>query len=101
MSLLIVERLASPVRCTFEDNTVYLKCETALGKASDNIECTIDGEQLEIGFNSRYMLDALKAVKDDEIKIAFGGPTQAIRIIPVQGDSFLYLIMPIRLKENR
>lgn len=101
MSPLIVERLASPVRCTFEDNTVYLKCETVLGKASDNIDCTIDGEQLEIGFNSKYMLDALKAVEDEEIKIAFGGPTQAIRILPVEGDCFSYLIMPIRLKDNR
>lgn len=101
MSPLIVERLSSPVRCTFEDNSVYLKCETALGKASDTIDCTIDGEQLEIGFNSRYMIEALRAIEDEEIKIAFGGPNQAIRILPIEGDCFHYLIMPIRLKESR
>ena len=101
MSPLIVERLASPVRCIFEDDTIYLKCETSVGKASDNIDCSIDGEQLEIGFNSRYMIETLRAIEDEQIKIVFGGPNQAIRIIPVEGESFHYLIMPIRLKENR
>ncbi|MEE1018321.1 MAG: DNA polymerase III subunit beta, partial [Acutalibacteraceae bacterium] len=96
-----VERLASPVRCIFEDDTIYLKCETSVGKASDNIDCSIDGEQLEIGFNSRYMIETLRAIEDEQIKIVFGGPNQAIRIIPVEGESFHYLIMPIRLKENR
>lgn len=100
MSLLIVERIASPVRCIFEDNTIFVKCETSLGKASDSVDCVIEGEQLQIGFNNRFMLDALKAVKDDTVKLAFGGPTQAIRIVPVSGNKFLYLIMPIRLKES-
>lgn len=100
MSLLITERIKSPVRCIFENNVVYLKCATALGKASDSIDCVTDGDQLEIGFNNRFMLDALRAVEDDTVKIVFGGPQQPIKVIPTEGEKFLYLIMPIRLKDS-
>lgn len=100
MSPLITERIKSPVRCIFDNNNVVLKCATALGKGSDNVECKVEGNQLEIGFNNRFMLDALRAIKDDEIKIVFGGAQQPIKIVPIEGNSFLYLIMPIRLKDS-
>ncbi len=100
MSLLIIERITTPVRCVFENNVVYLKCATALGKASDSIDCKTEGDSIEIGFNNRYMLDALKAVEDDTVKLVFSGPHMPIKVLPVDGDEFLYIILPIRLKEN-
>ena len=67
ISLLITDKLKSPVRCTFEDNKINLRCTTAVGKAYDTLECKQDGERLEIGFNNRYFLDALKACESATI----------------------------------
>lgn len=97
---LLIDRVTTPVKCKFEQNKVSLRCETEMGKAHDSIDCKMSGDELIIGFNSKFMLDALRAVKEDSVKIVFGGPIQPIRIIPVEGDSFLYLIMPIRFRAS-
>ena len=97
MSLLNDERVQSPVRCKFNDNEIRLSCASAKGRASDVINNDIIGESVEIGFNNRYMLDALKYAETDEVKIALNGSVAPIVIRPVQGDSFIYIVVPMRL----
>ena len=46
----------------------------------------------------RFLLDALKACECDEIKIALGNSLSPMKILPVEGDSFLFLVLPVRLK---
>ena len=58
-SLIITERLKNPLRILF-DNKVTVRCQTNLGKVVDEFEAKIEGEQVEIGFNNRYLLDALR-----------------------------------------
>lgn len=100
ISLLITDRIKSPVRCTFSNNKADLRCTTSMGRASDSVECKIDGEALEIGFNNKYFLDAVRAVDCDIVKLELNGPTSPIRIIPTQGDNFLFLVLPVRLKSE-
>lgn len=59
VSLIISDKLKSPVRCVFEDGCLKVYTQTALGRASDECAVTGDGEGLEIGFNNKYILDAL------------------------------------------
>lgn len=59
---------------------------------------TISGDALEIGFNSRFLLDALKAAETDRVLMQFVGASGPATITPLQGDSFLSLILPVRLK---
>lgn len=101
VSLIINDRLKSPVRCVFEDGVVKMATITALGQASD--ECVIEGngEELEIGFNNKYLLDALKAVPDDEVRILLNSGVSPCMIVPSgDTDNFLYMILPVRLKAN-
>ncbi|MBQ2676896.1 MAG: DNA polymerase III subunit beta [Clostridia bacterium] len=98
ISLLITDRLKSPVRCVFENNEISMRCTTAMGKASDKLECSINGDSLEIGFNNKYFLDALRAVDSDMVKIELNGATSPIKILPCDGDDFLFLVLPVRLK---
>ncbi|WP_099205104.1 DNA polymerase III subunit beta [Scatolibacter rhodanostii] len=100
VSLLITDRLKSPLRCTFEDDSIKLLCTTAMGRASDQIEASIQGENIEIGFNSRYLLDALKNTECDEIKIQLNTALSPMKIVPKEGDSFLFLVLPVKLKSN-
>ncbi len=97
-SLLITERLKSPVRCLFSDNLIKIDCATSIGKVYDETEAKITGGEVEIGFNNRYMLDALKNSECDEVKIQIAGPLSPIKIVPPEGDDFLFLVLPVRLK---
>jgi len=98
ISPVISDRLRSPVRCIFADSQIKASCSTAIGTASDRISAKIEGERVEIGFNNRFLLDALKACECDEIKIALGSSLSPMKILPVEGDSFLFLVLPVRLK---
>ncbi len=97
MSLLNNERVQSPVRCLFSNDEIKLSCASAIGRANDVISVPIIGEDVEIGFNNRYMLDALKNTDTDEIKMILNGPIAPIIIKPVKGDNFLSIVVPMRL----
>ncbi len=101
VSLIISDKLKSPVRCTFDDGVLKLLSSTALGRASDECAVKGDGEGLEIGFNNRYLLEVLKAAPADTIRINITSGISPCIIIPADGtNSFLYMILPIRLKAN-
>lgn len=100
VSLIVSERLKNPVRMTFEGNILQMSCITAIGKSYD--ECTFEGhvENLEIGFNNRYLLDALRAIDDEKVKICLKGSLNPMVFKPENGDKFTYLVLPVRLKAN-
>ncbi len=97
MSLLNNDRVQSPVRCAFANDEIKLSCASAVGRASDIISVPIIGEEVEIGFNNRYLLDALKNTDTDEIKLILNGPLSPMIIKPVKGDCFLSIVVPMRL----
>lgn len=100
VSLLITDRLKSPVRCIFSGNEIKLLCTTSMGRASDQISVEMEGEDVEIGFNNRYLLDALKNSECDEIRVGLSGPLSPMTVQPKEGDSFLFLVLPVRLKND-
>ncbi len=100
VSLLITDRLKSPLRCTFDGSSIDLLCTTSMGRASDKVSAHIDGGSVEMGFNNRYLLDALRNTECDEIKIQLGGALSPMKIVPKEGESFLFLVLPVRLKNE-
>ena len=99
-SLIITDKIKSPVKCIFGENLIKISSITSLGTANDKISASIDGESCTIGFNNKYMLDALKVCDTDEVKIMLNGPVAPILIVPNDGDSFIFLILPVRLKNE-
>ncbi len=99
VSLLITDRLKSPVKCLFSKNNIHLSCITTVGKASDEISSKSNiTDELEIAFNSKYMTDALKNTDCDEIEIHLNGPLSPIKILPKKSGSFLFMVLPVRIK---
>ena len=101
VSLIINDKLKSPVRCVFGTNVLKMLTATAIGRASD--ECVIkgDGEELEIGFNNKYLLEALKAAPAEDIRIQLTSGVSPCIISPTDNNrNFLYMILPVRLKAN-
>ena len=101
VSLIISEKYKSPIRCRFGDGFLDLTSATALGKATDQCPLKGNGEDLEIGFNNRYMLDALRAAPVDELKLQLSSGASPCILLPGDGtDSFLYLILPVRIRSE-
>lgn len=100
VSLLITDRLKSPVRCIFEENEIKIFCSTAIGRANDQLSCQITGGRVEIGFNNRYLLDALRNTESDEVRVVLNGPVSPMKVLPKEGESYLFLVLPVRLKSE-
>ena len=99
VGLIISEKNNSPVRMTFNDGTIYLRCVNPVGVAEDECFCEGSGGGMEIGFNNRYMTDALKASGQETLLVCINSPS-APCIIKAEDESeaFTYMILPVRLK---
>jgi len=99
VSLMITDRLKSPIRCQFgDDGSIDLSSYTPIGHAADQLPAEIQGETVEIGFNNRYLLDALQNSETDIVRLALKGSLYPMTIRPKDGNSFLFIVLPVRLK---
>ena len=99
VSVVISDKLKSPVRCRFEADRVLLTARTGNGEAKDVCPIAGDGQELEIGFNNRYLMDALKYAPADTVSIELNTGVSPAVIVPTDGsDRFLYMVLPVRLK---
>lgn len=98
VSLVITERLKNPVRCLFEGESLKLSCITGIGAAYEEMSIDYCPEKMEIGFNCRYIIDALKSCPDDIVTMELKTSLSPCLFRPLEGDKFLYLVLPVRLK---
>ncbi len=99
VSVVISEKLKSPVRCVFDKDRIYLSARTSNGEAKDICSASGDGNELEIGFNNRYLMEALRYAPADTVRMALNTNISPCVITPTDGsDSFLYMVLPVRLK---
>lgn len=99
-SVIITERLKNPLRITFSEDGIDIRCQTPLGRVSDQLEAEVEGEKVEIGFNYRYLLDALRNSGCDRVVLELSGPLSPVKILPAEGDDFLFLVLPVRFKND-
>lgn len=99
-SIIINDRMKSPIKWEIKDRVSKLFCKTSLGQINDTLIGELNGEEITLGFNNKYMSDALKASECDEVYIETNGPLLPIKITPLDGDDFLFIVMPIRIKDD-
>jgi DNA polymerase III subunit beta len=90
------------VRLGFTSNTVRFSVETPdLGEAHEDLEVEYAGEPIDIGFNASYLLEVLRYMPTDEVKLTFKAPERAATIEPANtapdAADYLCLVMPLRL----
>ena len=101
VSLIISEKLKSPLRCVFGDGMVNITTKTAIGDAADQCVINGGGGGLEIGFNNKFLMDALKAAPADKLRMEFTSGVAPCVILPAEGEeNFTYMVLPVRLKAN-
>ena len=99
VSLVVTEKFKSPVRCLFSNNVAEFRTATAMGTAKDSCTVAGDGKDLEIGFNHRYLLEALRQVPTEEVTLQLTDSLNPIVMTPPdEKDHFIYLILPVRIK---
>ena len=100
-SLIITDRLKNPLRISFTENKITVRCHTPLGKVVDEFApVSMEGDAVEIGFNNRYLLDALRFSKCEKMVLEINGPLSPVKLLPEDGKDFIYLVLPVRFKNE-
>ena len=101
VSVVISEKLKSPVRCIFGQDQVQLSAKTGNGEAIDLCPVKGNGNNLEIGFNNRYLMEALRYAPAEQVRLEMNTGTSPCVIVPAEGEeNFLYMVLPVRLKAS-
>lgn len=101
VALIISDKLKSPLRCVFDDGLLSITTKTAIGDAADQCPVSGNGGGLEIGFNNKYLMDALKAAPADRVRLEMSSGVAPCIILPAEGEqNFVYMVLPVRLKAN-
>jgi len=101
VGLIVSEKYKSPVRCVFDNQVLQLRTNTTIGAAEDRCSIAGDGKGLEIGFNVRYLADALRAIPSEEVTLELTNGLSPIVLTPVEEKyDFSYMVLPVRIKNN-
>ena len=89
-------------RQVFDEDRVLLSAKTGNGEAKDVCRVSGSGGGLEIGFNNRYLMEALKYAPADTVRLELNTGVSPCVIVPTEGEeNFLYMVLPVRLKASR
>ena len=101
VGLIVSEKYKSPVRCVFSDQVLQLRTSTTIGAAEDRCAIAGDGKELEIGFNVRYLADALRVIPSDEVVLELTNGLSPIVLTPAEEKyDYSYMVLPVRIKNS-
>ncbi|NLF36949.1 MAG: DNA polymerase III subunit beta, partial [Clostridiaceae bacterium] len=87
----------APLILDIKDNILTANTQGESGNVTETQTIKKDGKDMRIGFNAKYLLDAIKSLDEEKVRISFMGETNACVISPLNTDEFLYLILPVRI----
>lgn len=99
-SLFAKEGKNNLVKLSIEENNMMITSRSEEGNVKEDVIISTEGEGLDIGFNSKYLIDILKVIDDSSIRLELNTSVSPCLVKPVEGDQFVYLILPVRLSAN-
>lgn len=96
-SLLAREGRNNLIRVVTQDNKMFISSQSEEGNVKEELFIEKDGNDLEIGFNAKYLLEVFKAINAEEVNMGFNSNISPCIVKPIQGDEFEYLILPVRI----
>ena len=99
-TLLVREGEKKPIIIEISDNTMELRIDSAMGSMDENIDIIKEGKDILIGFNPRFLIDALKVIDDETISIYLVNP-KAPCFIRDDDENYTYLILPVNINQNQ
>ena len=98
-TLLVKEGDKKPIIINITDGDMELKISSVVGSMNENIDITKEGKDIMIGFNPKFLIDALKVIDDEEVKIYMVNP-KAPCFIRDDEEKYTYLILPVNFTVN-
>ncbi|SCY62982.1 DNA polymerase III subunit beta [Alkaliphilus peptidifermentans] len=99
-SLLAREGKNNLVKLIINDDKMIITSNSELGKVHEEIVILLEGDDIEIAFNSKYFMDALKVFDDEEIYLDFTTNISPGIMKPVDNENYTYLVLPVRVSSN-
>ncbi|WP_313756649.1 DNA polymerase III subunit beta [Tissierella sp.] len=99
-SLLAKEEKANLVKLSIIDEQILIKSNSEIGNVNEVIMTEINGETVNIAFNSRYILEGIKVIDAEDIQLNFMGSLNPCIINPLQDENYTYLVLPVRLAQD-
>lgn len=96
-SLMAREDKSNLVKMEFARETLHISANSEMGRLNEEIQVALTGAEIKIAFNAKYFTDVLKALEDEELYLDMNNSISPCVVKPVQGDSFYYLILPMRI----
>jgi len=96
-SLLSREGKNNLIRFTINENLLTITSRSEEGNVKEEVPISKEGNDIEIGFNSKYVIDVLKVLEDDEIIMEMVSSVKPCVIKPVEGKGYEYLVLPVRI----
>lgn len=96
-SLFVIEGKNNLIKLNINDNGIEITSRNDSGNVTDIVPAELEGDPLEIGFNSKYLMDVLKVINDEEISLEMTNSLSACMVKQVEGDSYQFLVLPVRL----
>jgi len=95
-SLITSDEKKYPVKFNIIDDKIIITSNTEIGAVREEIRVEVNGSNMEVGFNPRYFIEALRVIDDELVDIYFNSSVGPCTIRPLEGDSFAYMILPVR-----
>ncbi len=95
-SILARQSKTNLVNLMIDGDVMTVTSDSEVGRAREEVGIQLTGKNLSIAFNARYLLDVLKEVRDDALIFDFNTSISPCVIRPLQGDSFYYLVLPVK-----
>ena len=99
-SLLAREEKANLVKLNITDDKMSIKSNSEIGNVSEELPLEKSGEDIQIAFNSKYIIDGIKAIDVENIELYFMGSLNPCIIKPEGNNNYTYLVLPVRLARN-
>ncbi len=97
-SLLISEKNKTAVRFQLDDGKLRISCQNVIGSVDDMLSCDMFGERLTIGFNNRYLLDAVRAIQGDRVRLFLSEANRAVKIMEADDEGSIAIVMPVQVR---
>ena len=85
------------VKLEMNEESIIITSNSQLGKVREEVTANMQGEQIQIAFNSRYIIDVLKNMEDDNVQIEMTSSVSPCVIKGKEAESYKYLVLPVRL----
>lgn len=99
-SLLAKEGKNNLIKLSIFRDKIIITSRSEEGNVKEEVFVEKEGADLDIGFNSKYILDVMKAVSDESVVLEFNSSVSPCLIKPLEGKGFEYLVLPVRISTN-